>query len=185
MHARPCEMSVHTWHQTSKMWEMQKRLQFAFCHRGWGGQVCLDFVCQSSLQQNNEKEQTSKKKKSRWKSQIPPKLCFSWSGLIADFNFTTRIWIEPSVKNILDLVHLTIWKVNVLKKHTDNKTEYKNDSLSVHHRRSPSSLKSGDSNLNVAQLPAAPGRCWIVLPSLHVANSVDLWEMDTAQNLHK
>lgn len=51
----------------------------------------------------------------------------------------------------------------------------------MHRRRSPSSLKSGDSNLNVAQLPPAPGRCWIVLPSLHVANSVDLWEMDTVR----
>lgn len=45
--------------------------------------------------------------------------------------------------------------------------------------RSPRNLKSGHSHLNVAQLPPAPGRCWIVLPSLHVANGVDLWETDT------
>lgn len=43
-------------------------------------------------------------------TQISP--LFSWSGLIADFNFTTRIWIEPSVKKkdskILYLT-LSIW----------------------------------------------------------------------------
>lgn len=52
------------------------------------------------------------RKKSHAERLKSPQTLFSWSGLIADFNFTTRIWIEPSVKKkdskILYLT-LSIW----------------------------------------------------------------------------